>query len=262
MSEVLRVMIVDDEAPAREGLRLRLRGEVDVKIVGEFPDVARAVDAIRGDAPDLLFLDVEMPAASGFSLVDQLGDRCPLVVFVTAHERHALRAFGVQALDYLLKPVEQTRLRAALDRARAQLALARKSELADRMRQLVNDTSRSGTEVASTAADVTMDRMAVRDDGVIRFVELRDVDWIEAAGDGVMLHVGKASHLVRRSLGEVVALLPRDRFLRIHRSTVVNVARVRELQPWFHGEYIVVLQDGTNLKLSRTHRDALTRLTR
>lgn len=262
MNDPLRVMIVDDEAPAREGLRIRLRREPDVKIIGEFGDVARAVEAIRADMPDLLLLDVEMPASSGFSLVDQLGDRSPLVVFVTAHERHALRAFGVQAIDYVLKPVDQARLRQALDRARAQLALERKSELADRMRRLVSDAAEPAASATTATGSSNADRIAVREDGVIRFVEFRDVDWIEAAGDGVLLHVAKTSHLVRRSLGEVVALLPQDRFLRIHRSTVVNVARVRELQPWFHGEYIVVLHDGTNLKLSRTHRDALTRLTR
>jgi two-component system LytT family response regulator len=255
--EPMRVMIVDDEAPAREGLRLRLRNEPGVTIVGEFGDVRRALETLRADVPDVLLLDIEMPAANGFSLVEQLGDRCPIVIFVTAHEIHALRAFGVQALDYVLKPVDQQRLRQALDRARERLALERKSELADRVRRLVAD---EGSPAVAQTAVSAGERFAVRDDGVIRFIDYRDVDWIEAAGDGVLLHVGRASHQVRRSLSEVTAMLPRDRFLRIHRSTVVNIARVRELQPWFHGEYIVVLHDGTNLKLSRTHRDALKRL--
>lgn len=259
MAEAMRVMIVDDEAPAREGLRLRLRGEPDVTVVGECGDVRRAIEMLRADMPDVLLLDIEMPASSGFSLVEQLGDRCPLVIFVTAHERHALRAFGVQALDYVLKPVEQERLRQALDRARAQLELERKGELADRVRRLVAADLASPNPTSSSS---NAERIAVREDGVIRFIDVQDVDWVEAAGDGVMLHVGRGSHLVRRSLGEIVALLPSDRFLRIHRSTVVNIARVRELQPWFHGEYVVVLHDGTNLKLSRTHRDALARLTR
>src|SRR3569833_1318038 len=192
-----------------------------------------------------------MPAANGFSLVEQLGDRCPIVIIVSAHQTHAVRAFGVQALDYVLKPVEQQRLRQALDRARERLSLERKGELADRMRRLVVDESASP---ATPTTAVAGERFAVREDGVIRFIDYQDVDWIEAAGDGVVLHVGRASHQVRRSLSEVAAMLPRDRFLRIHRSTVVNVARVRELQPWFHGEYVVVLHDGTNLKLSRTHR--------
>jgi two-component system LytT family response regulator len=255
----MRVMIVDDEAPAREGLRLRLRNEPDVTVIGECADVRRAIEMLRADMPDVLLLDIEMPASNGFSLVEQLGDRCPIIIFVTAHAGHALRAFGVQALDYVLKPVEQDRLRQALDRARAQLALERKGELADRMRQLVVDES---TAAATTTQTGSAERIAVREDGVIRFVDCQDVDWVEAAGDGVVLHVGRASHSVRRSLGEIVALLPHDRFLRIHRSTIVNIARVRELQPWFHGEYVVVLNDGTNLKLSRTHRDALARLTR
>jgi two-component system LytT family response regulator len=258
MTEALRVMIVDDEAPAREGLRLRLRNEPGVTVVGECGDVRRAIEMLRANAPDVLLLDIEMPASNGFSLVGQLGDRRPLVIFVTAHERHALRAFGVQALDYLLKPVEQERLRQALDRARAQLVLERNGELADRVRGLVADDSASRQATTARSAE----RIAVREDGVIRFIDVADIDWIEAAGDGVTLHVGRASHLVRRSLSQIAALLPSDGFLRIHRSTVVNVRRVRELQPWFHGEYVVVLNDGTNLKLSRTHRDALARLTR
>ena len=253
----MRVMIVDDEAPAREGLRLRLRTEPGVTIVGEFADVRRAIDTLRTDMPDVLLLDIEMPAANGFSLVEQLGDRRPIVIFVTAHESHALRAFGVQALDYVLKPVEQQRLRQALDRARERLALERKGELADRVRRLIVDDAEPPAPAAAGGAG---ERFAVRDDGVIRFIDYEDVDWIEAAGDGVVLHVGRASHRLRRPLSEIAAMLPRDRFLRIHRSTVVHVARVRELQPWFHGEYVVVLRDGTNLKLSRTHRDALKRL--
>lgn len=255
--EPMRVMIVDDEAPAREGLRLRLRNEPGVTIVGEFPDVRRAVETIRADVPDVLLLDIEMPAANGFSLVEQLGDRCPIVIFVTAHEGHALRAFGVQALDYVLKPVEQQRLRQALDRARERLALERKGELADRVRRLVADEAPPAPPPRAPAAG---ERIAVREDGVIRFIDYDEVDWVEAAGDGVVLHVGRASHQVRRTLSEMAALLPRDRFLRIHRSTIVNIARVRELQPWFHGEYVVLLHDGTSLKLSRTHRDALKAL--
>jgi two-component system LytT family response regulator len=257
MSDALRVMIVDDEAPAREGLRLRLRQEPNVTTVGEFADVARALDAIRIDVPDVLLLDIEMPALNGFALLDQLGDARPIVIFVTAHEAHAVRAFGVRALDYVLKPVEQERLHAALSHARDHVAMLRKGELADRMQRLVHDLDRPTMPAASR----TNERISVRENGVIRLIELREIDWVEAAGDAVRVHVGRHRHLVRKSLGEMASLLPADRFLRIHRSTIVNVSRVRELQPWFHGEYVVILHDGTNLKLSRTHRDALPRLT-
>jgi two-component system LytT family response regulator len=244
---MLRVMIVDDELPAREGLRLRLRRERDVAIVGEFADPMRAIDVIRSDRPDVLFLDIHMPILDGFSLVERLGVALPLVVFVTAHERHALRAFGIDALDYVLKPVSQEDMHRAIERARAHLAMAEQS---------------SHAETRELPARSNIDRISFRDDGAIRFVEVVDIIWIEAAGDSVRVHTRSVTHEIRRTLNDILASLPNDRFLRIHRSTIVNTARVRELQPWFHGEYVVILDSGAKLKLSRTYRDALARLAR
>lgn len=256
----MRVMVVDDEAPAREGLRIRLRGEAGVTLIAECGDVRRALEVIQHDRPDVVLLDIEMPSADGFTLPETLGDRCPYIIVVTAHERHAVRAFNVRAMDYLLKPVERGRLREALGRARSRLELERKGELADKMRRVVAE--QPPVAARSSPRGDGPDRIPVRHDGVIRFVEVQDVDWIEAAGDRVILHVGRVAHAARISMSELLTRLPADRFLRIHRSTIVNAAHVRELQPWFHGEYLVMLRDGTKLKLSRTYRSALAALTR
>ena len=256
-AEALRVMIVDDEAPAREGLRLRLRLEPGVLVVGEHGDAISALAALRADPPDLLFLDVEMPGLDGFALLDRAGDLPLPVVFVTAHESYAVRAFAARALDYLLKPVEQPRLREAIARARERLAGARREEVVDRVRTWL--AAIDGTPGALPAAQRSA-RIPVRRDGAIQLVDATDVDYIDAAGDAVILHVGGAEHRVNRTMGEMSALLDPSRFVRIHRSTIVNVDRVRELQPWFHGEYVVVLRDGRKLKLSRGQRPAVMRL--
>lgn len=249
-----RAMIVDDEAPAREGLRLRLRKEPDVTVVGEFPDAASALAAIREDPPDILFLDIEMPGADGFALLARVSpNSLPVVIFVTAHDSHAVRAFDIRATDYLLKPVEQPRLREAIDRAREYWESVRKGELADSVTHLVSGTSATPPPPAVAAV-----RIPVRRDGTIHLVNATDIDWIDAAGDSVRMHVGKATHTVRKSMGEMLASLDPQKFLRIHRSTIVNIDRVKELQPWFHGEYVVVLNDGTKLKLSRGHREKLS----
>ena len=260
MTSLLRVMIVDDEAPAREGLRLRLKKEPDVAIIGEYGDSVAALAAIRADPPDMLFLDIEMPGMDGFSLLAKASDvKLPAVVFVTAHDSHAIRAFDIRALDYLLKPVEQSRLREAIDRAQEYWDSARKGELADRVTSLVEQTSSLETPSKQAKAGAST-RIPIRRDGSIQFVNAADIDWIDAAGDAVRLHVGKTEHSIRKSMGEMTAMLDPAQFLRIHRSTIVNVERVRELQPWFHGEYVVVLRDGTRLKLSRGYRETLAKL--
>jgi two-component system LytT family response regulator len=259
MTNSLRVMIVDDEAPAREGLRIRLSREDDVALIGEYGDVSRAIEAIRADPPDLLFLDIEMPQVDGFAMLSKLENvSLPVVVFVTAHANHAVRAFGVRAIDYLLKPVDQERLHESIERARTYWESVRKGEIADRVLGVLRD---GDTGIAAgESSSQSKSRIPVRRDGAIQFVSPADIDWIEAAGDSVRIHAGKAAHLVRKSMGEMLAMLDGRSFLRIHRSTIVNVDRVREMQPYFHGEYVVVLLDGTKLKLSRGYRDSLSRL--
>ena len=262
MSSQLRVMIVDDEAPAREGLRIRLRREPGVTVIGEFAEAAVALDAIRSDSPDLIFLDIEMPGMDGFTMLAKAKRAAlPPVVFVTAHDEHAVRAFGVRALDYLLKPVEQERLHATLERVREHWDGVHKAEIADRVRRII---SGSGVEAQRQASQPLQGRagtrIPVRNDGSIQFVNTDEIDWIDAAGDSVRLHVGKTTHALRKSMGEMLSMLDESQFLRIHRSTIVNVASVRELQPYFHGEYVVVMRDGSKLKLSRGHRDKLAKL--
>jgi two-component system LytT family response regulator len=254
----LRVIIVDDETPAREGLRIRLERERDVVVVGEYSQAAAALDAIRAEPPDLVFLDIEMPEMDGFSMLARRGDLLfPAVVFVTAHEEHAVRAFRVPALDYLLKPVDQDRLHSALERAREHRATRSDAELASRVRGIVRETDSGARPPVSDPGSKGAVRIPLRQDGSIYFVSSNDIDWIDAAGDYVRLHVGKVTHMARKSMGEMLALLDPSQFLRIHRSTIVNIDRVKELQPYFHGEYIVVLHNGTKLKLSRGQRDKL-----
>lgn len=262
MTTALRVMIVDDEAPAREGLRIRLSREADVAVIGEYGDVSRAMEAIRADPPDLLFLDIEMPLVDGFAMLSRVETvSLPVVVFVTAHPNHAVRAFGVRAIDYLLKPVDPERLREAVARARTYWESVRKGEIADRVLAALHDADRSAATGESRAQSGSNPaRIPVRRDGGIQFVVPTEIDWVEAAGDSVRIHAGKATHLVRKSMGEILAILDGRSFLRIHRSTIVNIDRVRELQPYFHGEYVVVLRDGTKLKLSRGYRNSLSRL--
>ena len=256
MSVTVRAMIVDDEAPAREGLRLRLAKEPDVVVVGEFSDVQQALAAIRADPPDVLFLDIEMPGADGFALVDRLSpDRKVTVVFVTAHDRHAVRAFDVRAADYLLKPVEQERLHEAVERVREQLVSERNAAVAERVRAIVSDI-----EPDSSSARRGMARIPVKADGTIQFIEPSSISWIDAAGDSVRLHVGAVTHHLAKSMSEVLAMLDSRQFVRIHRSTIVNLDHVRELQPYFHGEYVVVMKSGATLKLSRSYRAELSRL--
>jgi two-component system LytT family response regulator len=258
MTDLLRVMIVDDEAPAREGLRLRLRKEPDVTIIGEYADAAIALAEIRRDPPDVLFLDIEMPGLNGFAMLESAtAVDLPAVVFVTAHDAHAVRAFDVRALDYLLKPVEQERLREALSRAREYWSDKRKAEIADRVKSIVGDPGNLPAPAPAIQSGV---RIPIRRDGTIQFVNSPDIDWIDAAGDSVRLHVGRTTHSLRKSMGEMLGMLDERQFVRIHRSTIVNIDRVKELQPWFHGEYVVVLHDGTRLKLSRGQKENLAAL--
>lgn len=245
---MIRVVLVDDEPVAREGLRLWLASESDVEIVGEAGTPAAAIGLILRERPDLVFLDVQMPDGDGFTVLEGIGaEHVPEVVFVTAHERHALRAFEVSALDFVLKPVREERFRAALAKARSELARgegrdnpARLSALLDRVR-------------GSTGPDGVrrIERFAVRSRDRFIIVPAGDVQWIGAAGNYAELHAGPATHLVRTTLAELEAGLDPSRFARIHRGALVRLDCVREVVPATHGDYDVVLLDGTVLKLSR-----------
>jgi two-component system, LytTR family, response regulator len=244
-----RVLIVDDEPLARERLRMLLQDEHGIDVVGEAGDAASAAEAIAGLAPDLVFLDVQMPGATGFDVINAVGaDKMPMVIFVTAYDRYALRAFEVHALDYLLKPFDRERFRQALGRARRQLEGRSSGDLERRLLAIVNDLKPSHGGV---------DRFVVKAGGRVFFVRADEIDWIEAAGNYVKLHVGSDTHLFRETMNAVEARLDADLFFRIHRSHIVNIERIRELQPWFNGEYVVFLKNGTRLTLSRGYREKL-----
>ncbi len=255
----VRALIVDDEPLARDCVRLALAGE-DVAVVGECGDGEDAVAAIRQLAPDLVFLDVQMPGLDGFDVVAHVGpDRMPAVVFVTAYDEHALRAFQVHALDYVLKPFDDERLRRAL--AHARRFLDRDGEiLARRLAAALAERTPVGPAHAASRGYVT--RFTVKQDDRIHFVPAADVDWFEAAGNKVVLHVGERRHAIRATLHSVLEGLDPARFTRIHRSTIVNVDRVREVQPWFGGDYVAILRDGRKLRVSRNYREDLLRPTR
>ena len=246
--------IVDDEELARRGIRSRLAARDDIRIVGECASGREAVDAIAKHAPDLVFLDVQMPGLDGFDVIEEIGpERMPVVIFVTAYDEHALRAFDVHALDYLLKPIDEARLHEAIDRAKVRLDQRRSSQLGDRLAALLDGVS-SG-EVDETKSST--ERFVIKTGGRVTFVDADAIDWVEAAGDYVRLHTSEKVHLLRETMSGMEERLDPDRFLRIHRSTIINTERLKELRPYGNSEYIVVLDDGTELKLSRTYRDAL-----
>lgn len=248
----IRALIVDDEPLARQRIRSLLRSESDIEVIGECANGQDAVAVVRAQRPDLLFLDVQMPHLDGFGVLESLGRPLPVVIFITAHDRYALKAFEVHALDYLLKPFDRERFRKTLDRARAQV---QGTDVNQRLLALLGDVQKS--RAAGVDGRKAGDRLAVKSGGRVYFVRFDEIDWIEAAGNYVRLHVGKDSHLLRETMNGLEERLDPDRFLRIHRSTIINLDRIRELQPAFHGDYMVFLRDGTELTLSRGYRDRL-----
>ncbi|MBV9879258.1 MAG: response regulator transcription factor [Gemmatirosa sp.] len=258
----LRVLVVDDEPLARDCVRLALRDAAGVEVVGECADGAAAVDAIRVHRPDVVFLDVQMPGLDGFGVVDAVGvDRMPSVVFVTAFDAHAIRAFEVHALDYVLKPFENDRLLAALRRAREDRRTRRDGALGRRLARLLRGLQTEGGDVAAPRREPVR-RFAVRHDGRIRFVAVDEVDWVEADGNYAVLHAGAQRHRVRFTIQALARELDPTRFFQIHRSTIVNLDRVKEVQPWFGGDYVAILTTGEKLRVSRTRAPLLLRTAR
>ncbi len=281
----VRVLIVDDEALARPRVRRRLQNEADVEIVGEAETGREAVRLIHELQPDLVCLDVQMPELDGFGVLRELeGGRVPMVLFITAYDEHAQRAFDVHAVDYVLKPVDADRFRAAFERARTQRAHAvaaeRLGELLETVRRLADGRSggQGGMEGVNgmpalngsaggngnggahngnggNGASRYASRILVKQDGRMFFVKTTEIDWIEADRNYVRLHVGKAAHTIRERISHLEETLDPRLFARIHRSTIVNLNRVREMQQWFSGDYVVILEDGTRLRLSRHYRD-------
>jgi two-component system LytT family response regulator len=256
----IRTLIVDDEPLARERVRTMASSEPDLEVIGEARDGAEAVDAILSQSPDLVFLDVQMPKLDGFEVISSVGaDRMPPVVFTTAFDQHALRAFEVQALDYLLKPFDTDRFRSALSRVRHQIDSEENGALGKKLLALVRgmQTDAPAETPAAVTTDKKSDRMVVKSGGRLFFLRAEEIDWVEAAGNYVRLHVGAESHLLRETMNSIETRLNPEIFFRIHRSRIVNIERIKELQPWFNGEYVVILRNGTKLTLSRGYREKL-----
>jgi two-component system, LytTR family, response regulator len=259
---VIRVLIVDDEPIARRGIRHQLRSEADLEVIGECGDGAAAIEAITELAPDLVFLDIQMPEVGGFDVVEAIGvARMPAVVFVTAYDEHALRAFDVHAVDYVLKPIDRHRFRTAVERARRRLAHAAGQQPEERELSLDRRIAAALGELGRAAHDYAK-RLAIKGDGRVILVGVDEVDRLEAAGNYVEVHSGARQHLVRETMASLEARLDPARFVRVSRSSIVNATRVRELQPMFNGDFVVVLRDGTKVAGSRRYRAAFDMLTR
>jgi two-component system, LytTR family, response regulator len=255
----IRALIVDDEPFARERVRRLLTSDADIELVGECADGFAAVQMIEERAPDLLFLDVQMPGKTGFDVLEEIdAEQTPVVVFLTAYDQYAVRAFDACALDYLLKPFDEERFERALARAKTQIR--RDSTLEDSDDDTASPLAPRDAAIDAGGAHNTaapLERFVVKAAGRIFFLKADEVDWIEAYGNYVRLHVGKSAYLLREPIGSMEARVDASRFLRIHRSALVNVERIREMQPMFHGQYTVVLHDGTRLTLSRRYRGKL-----
>lgn len=252
MMEKIRTVIVDDEPLARRGIRAHLKEERDVEIIAECSNGREAVHVIEEQAPDLVFLDIQMPELDGFGVLEALNvEPLPSIIFVTAYDKYALRAFEVHALDYLLKPFDNERFARAVDRARAQIERRSISDLSHRLQSLIDDL-RTNQKYA--------ERLVIKTAGRIFFLGVEEIDWIEAADNYVRLHSGRDTHLLRETMNSLENKLDPAQFLRIQRSTIINVRRIKELHPLFRGEYEIVLRDGTRLASGRGYRDRLQEL--
>jgi two-component system LytT family response regulator len=250
--EKIRALIVDDEPLAREGIRMRLKQEPDVEVIGACKNGREAVAVILRDLPDLVFLDIQMPRLGGFGVIEAVGvNRMPHVIFVTAYDEHALRAFEVNALDYLLKPIDGGRFSEALERARSRIRGENLEAVDERLHKIM---------AALRVERKHLERLSIKSAGRITFLSVDEIDWIEAADNYVQVHAGRESHLLHATMNSLEGRLDPDKFLRIHRSAIVNVGRIKELHPMFHGEYRIVLKDGTRLTSGRGYRENLQKL--
>lgn len=252
----IRIGIADDEPLARERIESLLAGRAGYEIVAVCKDGAEAVSAIGKHELDLLFLDVRMPHLDGFQVLEAIGSGpAPAVIFVTAFDDYAVRAFEVSALDYLLKPFDRDRFEKTLARFEEQSAIGRTARAAvgEELRQFLRT-------LRAPNADAYASRFAVKSPAGIYFVRADDVDWVDSAGNYTVLHAGGRKHLIRETMKSVEARLDPSKFIRVHRSAIINLDRLRKLQPYFHGEYVVTLQDGTTLTSSRGYSDRLRAL--
>jgi two-component system, LytTR family, response regulator len=243
-----KVLIVDDERLSRRRIRRLLTLDPECRLTGECANGEEAIETLVASRPDIVFLDIQMPEPDGLAVARALAETAVLVVFVTAFDDYALRAFEVHAFDYLLKPFEGRRFLDSLGRAKARVSRDRSGTPDGRLFELFEKMSK---------ARRAPDRIAVRDNGRVVFLKLEDIDWIEASDNYVSLHLGGETHVVRQTMSELESQLDPAKFLRVHRSAIVNLDRIRELQPWFRGDYRVILRNGTELTLTKNHREKL-----
>ncbi len=245
----IRTLIVDDEPLAREWVRNGLQDEPDLEVIGECGDGFEAVRAIAAEKPDLVLLDVQMPGLDGFGVLASLEpDNLPAVVFVTAFDRYALKAFEAHAVDYLMKPFSGERLHQAVERARAAIDRSASKDLKTQLRALLDDIERERQYP---------EWLLIKKEDRSVFLRVEDIDWIESARNNVRLHVGKDVYVYHETTSGIEARLDPKHFFRIHRSTIVHIERIRDMHPWFNGDYAVTLKDGTRLTLSSTYRERL-----
>lgn len=248
--EPIHVLVADDEAPARQRLVDLLRRDEQIASISEAADGETAVEMIENENPDLLFLDVQMPELDGLGVIDAIGvTEMPLTVFVTAYDQHAIRAFEANALDYLLKPFSDERFEATMTRAKARLDERNMREFGQLVMRMVS--------AAPASAERRLDRLVVKSGGTTRFIRAIDIDWIEAAGVYVTLHVGGKELLYRAALNDLAEKLDPRRFVRVHRSALINIESVVQLEPISHGEFEAVLKNGARTRVSRTYRSQL-----
>jgi two-component system LytT family response regulator len=267
-NEKIRVIIVDDEPLALRGLKLRLAEFPEIDIVAEASNGREAVKEIKASNPDLVFLDIQMPGVDGFGVVRALiGAPAPLFVFVTAYDKFAIQAFEANALDYLVKPVEEERLKDAVHRAREALKLRaaqnRESRLVELLASLGDDDRDRIKELIAdpqwSQKDRYAERLSFKDGSKVVVLNAEDIDWIDAAGDYMCIHAAGKTHIIRETMKTLQQRLDPTRFQRIHRSAIVNVKKVKELHPHSNGEYFLVLEGGQELKLSRSYKDVVAR---
>ena len=246
----IRVLVVDDEPLAREKIRGMAADDPEIRVVGECTNGAEAIEAIQMMRPDLILLDVQMPEVGGFAVLEALkNEGLPPVIFITAYDHYAVRAFEVHALDYLLKPFDRERFKAAIARAKRQIRRDRNGDGLDERIIALLEQIRDPTRYS--------ERLVVKTGGRVFFLNTDEIDWIEAEGNYVNIHTGKKAYLLRETISSLESQLDPKEFVRIHRSSIVRLDRIKELQPWSHGEYHVILLDGTQLTLSRSYREKL-----
>ncbi len=248
-----KVLIVDDEPLARERLRTFLGRDPELTVVGECSNGDDGAFSILKERPDIVFLDVQMPGLNGFEVLRKIGteNAPPAVIFVTAHDEFALRAFEIHAVDYLLKPFDRVRLETAVQRAKTRVRSNSTPEMSANLNHLLAELS---------PTQKGPDRISIKSNGRVTFVNIPDIDWVGSADNYVELHVGSHCHLLRETMTSFAGRLPQEQFVRISRTSIVNVSRVKEMQSLFHGEYAVTLTTGVRLTLSRSYRDQLPRL--